>query len=525
MRRAAAAAASLAACAAGALAARAAAPSLSWTVDAATGAYALALDGQAWLASPAAPPTLCVAGAPAPLAFVSAANASGADAFGAWTGLAVTRATPGGVRVVETFQAYADASRLVATAAFPDGVDAAGSGAACGGNAAIRTAFPRFDTAAAAAPTLGFVSWRDAALGTTATALGLAALGQNSLDAGPVVAFAPGGGGGGGAPPPALVWSTLDAHKIVTQTTTGGGGGGGAVPGPVTALWSASRAEQVACLSAECSHDQVADGAYVAQRVEGYAVADAGGGPGTSACLNNATHALTPLAFAWNAAALDNWVGAAAGGGGGGGGAPGAGWVVMGGNGALLSAPAPGGGTLPLVAYFKAYNATHVDWAAVASPAGLAWAEANGYAARGTLGHVFTSPPVPCAAPPAAGGVYALGVSAAIPSIPVGWTHSVVFVGARGGPTAATYAYGDAIRRFKNTTRLPSVTLTDIGYYTDDGAYYYVWEAFNIPARPWPAEVGLQLVVADLHSRGVPVAYLQLDDWWYTGKFCESAWS
>lgn len=46
------------------------------------------------------------------------------------------------------------------------------------------------------------------------------------------------------------------------------------------------------------------------------------------------------------------------------------------------------------------------------------------------------------------------------------------------------------------------------------GAYYYVWEAFSIPARPWPAEVGMQLVIANLTASGVPVSYLQLDDWW-----------
>jgi hypothetical protein len=45
------------------------------------------------------------------------------------------------------------------------------------------------------------------------------------------------------------------------------------------------------------------------------------------------------------------------------------------------------------------------------------------------------------------------------------------------------------------------------------GAYYYVWEAFNIPPRPWAAEVGLQLVKEDLYQKGVPVAYMQLDDW------------
>lgn len=64
--------------------------------------------------------------------------------------------------------------------------------------------------------------------------------------------------------------------------------------------------------------------------------------------------------------------------------------------------------------------------------------------------------------------------------------------------------------RYSNTSRIPSVTLTDIGYYTDDGAYYYVWEAFNIPARPWPAEVGLLLVKEQLYKMGVPVAYMQV---------------
>jgi len=40
------------------------------------------------------------------------------------------------------------------------------------------------------------------------------------------------------------------------------------------------------------------------------------------------------------------------------------------------------------------------------------------------------------------------------------------------------------------STYLAHATVTT-RYYTDDGAYYYVWEAFGIPARPWPAEDGL----------------------------------
>ena len=35
-----------------------------------------------------------------------------------------------------------------------------------------------------------------------------------------------------------------------------------------------------------------------------------------------------------------------------------------------------------------------------------------------------------------------------------------------------------------------------------------------IPKRPWPAEVGLIKVKEALYKMGVPVAYMQLDDWW-----------
>lgn len=69
-------------------------------------------------------------------------------------------------------------------------------------------------------------------------------------------------------------------------------------------------------------------------------------------------------------------------------------------------------------------------------------------------------------------GAYSMGVSAAIPSIPAGYNHSVIFSAAEGGITSAMYKWGGHQQTFHGTTRLPSVTLTDIGYYTDDGAYY-----------------------------------------------------
>jgi len=124
-------------------------------------------------------------------------------------------------------------------------------------------------------------------------------------------------------------------------------------------------------------------------------------------------------------------------------------------------------------------------------------------------------------------GTYSVGLAAAIPSIPAGFSYSVMFSAAPGGATAALYAWGELIQGYYKTTRLPSVTLSDIGYYTDDGAYYYVWGGAKelkdpqlspwIGERPWPAEQGLLLVKEALYKMGVPVAYMQLDDWWYTG--------
>ena len=56
-------------------------------------------------------------------------------------------------------------------------------------------------------------------------------------------------------------------------------------------------------------------------------------------------------------------------------------------------------------------------------------------------------------------------------------------------------------------------------------ADYYQWSPFPAKTpgtfvnatREWPAEVGLVKVKEALHAKGVPIAYTQLDDWWYQG--------
>ena len=69
------------------------------------------------------------------------------------------------------------------------------------------------------------------------------------------------------------------------------------------------------------------------------------------------------------------------------------------------------------------------------------------------------------------------GCGVCIPDLIAG-VPTLAAAGAAGGATAGVYAWGELIQRYHGMSasrRLPSVTLTDVGYYTDDGAYYYVW--------------------------------------------------
>jgi hypothetical protein len=292
--------------------------------------------------------------------------------------------------------------------------------------------------------------------------VGLAGLGANSLDSGPVVAFFK---GRPGVPHPGLVWSTLDSHKIVRQATTAAPASD--EPAPATALWSAPRSEQVLCLSPECAQLQVADGNYSPARVEGWGYA-ALATPG-SVCVSGGTSVPTvALSVAWAAARLDNCVAPT------GAPAPGSGYVTMADNGHILAPSTAGSvpGTLPLYAYNRTYSGAHWDYAAVASAEGVAWAEGAGYTRGALLGYVHAAQPAPCSGGGGgggSGGTYTLGLTADVPAIPAGWEYSTIFSLAEGGPTAAVYQWGEVMRGYYGTTRLPSVTLTDIGYFSDDG--------------------------------------------------------
>jgi hypothetical protein len=206
--------------------AQAQAPGVSVGVDNTTGVYTVAVGGEKWYQSPAAP-VVCVAGNQVRLlrevpAVVCASSpfalqvtlkltgtkvASGSDKFGAWTGTMASYDDESGTYAAAvdfTFKGYASSPQLaVGTASFPDGLNTSG----CGSNTALSTNFPAVDTGAARAPSLDTLSWRGGVIATTAAARGLGNLGAKGLDCGPVVTSDPATGN-------TIVWSTLDNHKV-----------------------------------------------------------------------------------------------------------------------------------------------------------------------------------------------------------------------------------------------------------------------------------------------------------------------
>lgn len=488
-------------------------PTLSFRVDTTNGNYSVSVDNTVWFASPLSS-FICVAGNQnVALQLQGVSNTNGVDNFGEWTGITADYLTTDTSKssVAYIFKQYTLYSNVIVfTASFPQGLDTSG----CGTNVQGSTQFPSFDTSQGLANSLGFLTFRGQVLEDTASATGLGSLKNTAeLDNGPIVGFplpvTPS--------TPGIVLSTLDNHKIVVQTTTVP-----PTPGPLTALWSSERQDQIACLSQLCTADQQNGGNYTTQRIEGYGmVVDS---PFDTMdhytiTLDGTDYSATPLRFAYSATETDNWVGINSTN-------PDSTYTFSAANGLIFSDNSVPN-TVPLQVYSKTYG-SRTDYAAVASAAGIQWATSAGYTFRYTSGYVWATAPSSSLASTItvsslragpANAVYSLGVAASIPSLPVGYNYSVLMTAAYGGPVATTYAWGKQIQTYYNTYRVDSITLKNIGYYTDDGAYYYVWEAFNIPARPWAAEDGLLQIIQTLWNQSVPISYLQLDDWWYQGPF------
>jgi hypothetical protein len=131
------------------------------------------------------------------------------------------------------------------------------------------------------------------------------------------------------------------------------------------------------------------------------------------------------------------------------------------------------------------------------------------------------------AAGPASLTEWTHGPSAQLRALPAGFRHGT-FLHAGAGPSAAVESWGRSLRRLHSTNRTAAVaadrTLHTLGVWTDNGAYYNLnkWAGNELPGREWsPRRLGSptaeQMLLSTLHTlrrAGVPIGYLQLDDWW-----------
>jgi hypothetical protein len=117
------------------------------------------------------------------------------------------------------------------------------------------------------------------------------------------------------------------------------------------------------------------------------------------------------------------------------------------------------------------------------------------------------------------GGWWQHGISAEIQSLPAGFMHSTI-LRTGNGITDALQRWGTKMRTAKQTRRNPDIALSHLSYWTDNGAYYYMYGARNALcdtlAHGRMDHVLLQLIDS-WKSMQLPVRSIQLDDWWYVG--------
>jgi autotransporter-associated beta strand protein len=109
-------------------------------------------------------------------------------------------------------------------------------------------------------------------------------------------------------------------------------------------------------------------------------------------------------------------------------------------------------------------------------------------------------------------GTISCGIQAGIPQLPAGFTHRTILA-IQHGINQAYDTWGKALTGLSGKVRPANdstVELNKLGYWTDNGAAYYY--SFNSSY----GYAGTMLAVRDdFATNGFPLAYLQLDSWWY----------
>ncbi|CAF1203111.1 unnamed protein product [Adineta steineri] len=102
------------------------------------------------------------------------------------------------------------------------------------------------------------------------------------------------------------------------------------------------------------------------------------------------------------------------------------------------------------------------------------------------------------------------GIIGSMLSIPVNYNHSMIISYSSNGINQGIREWGQIMQKAYNRTsqhRVNDLTINYLGYYTDNGAYYY-----------YKTEKGMnyeETIVNIRHQIPLPFHYIQLDSWWY----------
>jgi len=111
-----------------------------------------------------------------------------------------------------------------------------------------------------------------------------------------------------------------------------------------------------------------------------------------------------------------------------------------------------------------------------------------------------------------ADGEIRYGIEGEVEAVPPGFSHSFLLVRGR-GINATVERWGEILRAHygrARTDRYADIGASYIGYWTDNGAYYYYG------TEPGMNEADTLLAVkVDADAKGIPYGYMQLDSWWY----------
>ncbi|CAF3811944.1 unnamed protein product [Rotaria sp. Silwood1] len=102
------------------------------------------------------------------------------------------------------------------------------------------------------------------------------------------------------------------------------------------------------------------------------------------------------------------------------------------------------------------------------------------------------------------------GVMGSILSIPANYNHSMIVFYSSKGINKGIREWGQMMQRAYNRTnqhRLNDLTINYLGYYTDNGAYYYDNTEKGINYE--------ETIINVYHQIPLPFHYIQLDSWWY----------